>query len=256
MSSNNPFDNHDIEHLSASSINTYIQDPCMFILRYLFKHKSSSNPAMWRGTVVDEGIGDALTTKKTTKKIIKNAISRFDGLYEYTAKDYEVNTIKLEKERDLIPRYLNTAIPYYQNIGKPISYQKEIRLQIDNIPIDILGYIDLQYEGLVRDIKTVSRLPSAIPDTVNRQLSIYAVAENCDAIVDYVYVTSKKAEMISMQVENIDEHINTVRNVAYAIMNLLSYSNDKNEIASLFYPNYDSWLWGKDEIKLAKTIWR
>jgi len=256
MSSNNPFDNHDIEHLSASSINTYIQDPCMFILRYLFKNKSSSNPAMWRGTVVDEGIGDALTTKKTTKKIIKNAISRFDGLYEYTAKDYEVNTIKLEKERDLIPRYLNTAIPYYQNIGKPISYQKEIRLQIDNIPIDILGYIDLQYEGLVRDIKTVSRLPSAIPDTVNRQLSIYAVAENCDAIVDYVYVTSKKAEMISMQVENIDEHINTVRNVAYAIMNLLSYSNDKNEIASLFYPNYDSWLWGKDEIKLAKTIWR
>lgn len=256
MSSNNPFDNHDIEHLSASSINTYIQDPCMFILRYLFKHKSPSNPAMWRGTVVDEGIGDALTTKKTTKKIIKNAISRFDGLYEYTAKDYEVNTIKLEKERDLIPRYLNTAIPYYQNIGKPISYQKEIRLQIDDIPIDILGYIDLQYEGLVRDIKTVSRLPSAIPDTVNRQLSIYAVAENCDAMVDYVYVTSKKAEMISMQVENIDEHINTVRNVAYAIMNLLSYSNDKNEIASLFYPNYDSWLWGKDEIKLAKTIWR
>ena len=75
-------------------------------------------------------------------------------------------------------------------------------------------------------------------------------------MVDYVYVTTKKAEMISMQVENIDEHIKTVRSVAIAIMNLLSYSNDKNQIASLFYPNYDSWLWGKDEIKLAKTIWR
>jgi hypothetical protein len=256
MNSNNPFDNHNIEHLSASSINIYIQDPCMFIMRYLYKHRSASNPAMWRGTVVDEGIGEALTTKKNNKKIIKNAIARFDGLYEYTAKEHEVNTIKLAKERDLIPRYLDTAIPYYKEMGKPISYQKEIRLQIDDIPVDILGYIDLQYEGLVRDIKTVSRLPSAIPDTVNRQLSIYAKAENCDAMVDYVYVTSKKAEMISMQVENIDEHINTVRNVAYAIMNLLSYSNDKNEIASLFYPNYDSWLWGKDEIKLAKTIWR
>ena len=76
----------------------------------------------------------------------------------------------------------------------------------------------MQYEGLVRDIKTVSRLPNAIPDTVNRQLSIYAKAENCDAMVDYVYVTTKKAEMISMQVNNIDEHIKTVRSVAMAIM--------------------------------------
>ena len=129
-------------------------------------------------------------------------------------------------------------------------------MYLDDIPVPILGYIDVQYEGLVRDIKTVSRLPSVIPDTVNRQLSIYAKAEDSDAMVDYVYVTTKKAEMISMQVENIDEHIKTVRSVAIAIMNLLSYSNDKNQIASLFYPNYDSWLWGKDEIKLAKTIWR
>ena len=39
MNSNNPFDNFGIEHLSASSINTYIADPCMFIMRYLYKNK-------------------------------------------------------------------------------------------------------------------------------------------------------------------------------------------------------------------------
>jgi len=256
MSSNNPFEIHGIGHLSASSINTYIQDPCMFIMRYLYKHRGASNPAMWRGTVVDEGIGEALTSKKSNKRIIKESIARFDGLYDYHKKNTEINLEKLSKERSLIPTYLDIAIPYYQEMGKPLSYQKEINLYLDDIPVPILGYIDVQYEGLVRDIKTVSRLPSVIPDTVNRQLSIYAKAEDSDAMVDYVYVTTKKAEMISMQVENIDEHIKTVRSVASAIMNLLSYSNDKNQIASLFYPNYDSWLWGKDEIKLAKTIWR
>jgi hypothetical protein len=38
-------------------------------------------------------------------------------------------------------------------------------------------------------------------------------------------------------------------------MNLLSISNDKNEIANMFYPNFDDWKWGEDEIKFAKTIW-
>jgi len=256
MNSNNPFETHDITHLSASSINTYIQDPCMFIMRYLYNHKGASNPAMWRGTVVDEGIGEALTSNKSNKKIIANSIARYDGLYNYHKQNTNINLDKLSKERELIPRYLDIAIPYYQEMGEPVSYQKEVNLFLDDIPVPILGYIDVQYEGLVRDIKTVSRLPSVIPDTVNRQLSIYAVAEDCDAMVDYVYVTTKKAEMISMQVKNIDEHIKTVRSVANAIMNLLSYSNDKNQIAKLFYPNFDSWLWGEDEIKLAKTIWR
>jgi hypothetical protein len=38
-------------------------------------------------------------------------------------------------------------------------------------------------------------------------------------------------------------------------MKLLAYSNDKYEIASLFYPNFDDWKWNEDEIKFAKTIW-
>ena len=43
--------------------------------------------------------------------------------------------------------------------------------------------------------------------------------------------------------------------VALAIMNLLSFSNDKQTIAQLFYPNLDDWKWGDDEINFAKTIW-
>ena len=34
---NNPFEAYDIEHFSASSINTYIQEPAMWVFRYLYK---------------------------------------------------------------------------------------------------------------------------------------------------------------------------------------------------------------------------
>ena len=64
---NDPFEKFGIDHLSPSSINTFIADPCMYILRYLYKHRGPSNPAMWRGTVVDEGVGRHLGFKKTTQ---------------------------------------------------------------------------------------------------------------------------------------------------------------------------------------------
>ena len=155
-----------------------------------------------------------------------------------------------------MPNYLKTAMSYYDQLGdKPVSYQKEINLQIDGIPIPIQGFIDLQYDGIVRDIKTVSRLPSEIPSSVNRQLSVYAIAEDSMPIVDYVYITKTKSEVISIPVIDVDEHIATVKKVAHSIMNLLSYSDDVNEIASLFYPDYDDWRWSKEDIKVAQNLW-
>ena len=41
----------------------------------------------------------------------------------------------------------------------------------------------------------------------------------------------------------------------FPIMNLLSYSDDVNQIASLFYPDYDDWRWSQEDIKVAKTLW-
>jgi len=47
-----------------------------------------------------------------------------------------------------------------------------------------------------------------------------------------------------------------VEKTALAVMNLLSYSNDKYEIARLFVPNFDSWMWSSEEdIEFARSIW-
>lgn len=258
MNSNNPFANFDIDHLSASSLNTYINDPCMFIIRYLFKHKGTGNPAMWRGSIVDEIIGEMLTDKRNLKNetLIKRAEKRFQGLYDHWKKEITIDEDKYYKEKSNLSRYLEVAIPFYKQLGKPKNYQKKISLQLESIPIEIIGYIDLQYEGILRDIKTVGRMPSNVPDSVKRQLSIYAVAENSEALVDYIFASPKKTEIKVMKIENIKEHLIVVEKVAIAVMNLLSFSNDKYEIAKLFYPNFDSWIWSnKEDIEFAKSIW-
>ena len=163
---------------------------------------------------------------------------------------------KYSKERLAIEKYLSVAIPFYKQLGEPVSYQEEVRLQLDSVPIDIIGYIDLEYKGLVRDIKTVGRMPSEVPDSVKRQMSVYATAKQCDVVVDYVYASSSNAEVKVVEVKDVEQHIKVVEKTALAVMNLLSYSNDKYEIARLFVPNFDSWMWSSEEdIEFARSIW-
>ena len=42
MKSNNPFQTHNIGHLSPSSINSFIADPCLWVMRYLFNIREKS----------------------------------------------------------------------------------------------------------------------------------------------------------------------------------------------------------------------
>jgi hypothetical protein len=95
-------------------------------------------------------------------------------------------------------------------------------------------------------------MPNKVSDAHARQVSVYAKAEDCMPMLDYI---SPTGEVKTLPVMDVDGRIEEVRKIALAIMNLLSISNDKNEIANMFYPNFDDWKWGEDEIKFAKTIW-
>ena len=53
LTNNDPFELHEIDHLSPSSINTFIQDKEAWIMRYLFKYKHGGSSAMLRRTVGD-----------------------------------------------------------------------------------------------------------------------------------------------------------------------------------------------------------
>ena len=249
MNSNNPFDQFDIEHLSASSINLFIQDIPLFIVRYLAKHKSPTNPAMLRGTVIDHCLG-----KKTS---IEEAKSEYMTLLNYNKKQGVVfDEEKTQTEYNNIERYLEIGIPFYEKLGEPVSYQKRVELQFEDLPIPIIGYVDMEYEDCIRDIKTTARRPSTLLPPVQRQIAIYATAlEKNRAYADYLYVTKTKAEVITLEVDDIDMRLNEVYRVALAMMNLLQ-NNDINSLVDQFYPDFSNWMWSESDKTAAKELWR
>lgn len=264
---NNPFSAHGIEHLSASSINLFIEDPARWVMRYLFVAPKTQKPVFWRGTAVDDAIGRmfGMQENQPAPEPIDNckamAMEQYFGLAAYWQEQgYDFDPEEVGKESNNLVKYLDSALPFYQDLGTPAAYQKKIDIMVDDCPIPVIGFIDLLYQDgddkVVRDIKTTGRKPTLRP-SVARQLALYAHAENATPFVDYVYVTSRNSDVEVFPVDNWELHFNDVRQAIKALTNLVSYSDDAQQIANLFYPDYDKWSWSSEEIAFAsKTIWR
>ena len=254
---NNPFDQFGIEHLSASNINTFISNTPKWVLNYLHKIKSPTNAAMLRGTVIDHEIGrymkDALPVYECVERAKKEFIDTAKKLKKEKAFDEDPG--KEEKELENITGYVTQAITHYHRLGKA-KHQEKIELQLEEIPVPIIGYCDFVYEeGIVRDLKTTAKKPSEITDSVKRQLSIYSTALNGYVpLVDYVVINQSRQEVITIEVNDVDKWMSQVKGAALAMQSLLA-SGDINEITSMMYPDLSDWTFSETEIKEAKKIW-
>ena len=253
---NDPFEHHGVTHLSASSINEYIQNPARWLLHVSGFRDNAGIPAMWRGTAVDKAITSALLDDLSDNEALLQAQESFrDEKAHAIANDQPVNEKKAQAESEAVARYLKIALPFYRKLGPPIESQKKITLEYEWMPVPIIGYIDLKYDGVVRDIKTVGRLPTSVPFTVCRQLSIYAKAENAMPLVDYVHSTKTSSQVVVMPVPDVDYHLKFVEQASRSMMRLLSYSSDIREVAQLLTPNFDDWRWSSAEIQAATKLW-
>ena len=252
MKSNNPFKVHNIEHLSASKINSWINYPAMFIATTLCGVKSKVGAGAFRGTSVEYALEKKLSNKDYNHNIIDEFLySKFDS--ECLENNISIYSERASKERKGLSSYYYQAISLYNDFGEPQHYQHKIYYSLhDDLPIPFLGFIDFVFEDSIRDTKTTARMPSAPSQGHQRQLAIYSKAfPEKELWLDYI--TPKKS--VSYKVNNVEQRINEVIKVAFGLQKFLSISSDPFELASMVYPNYDDWMWSEDMKQQAKQIW-
>ena len=245
MRSNNPFKAHGINYLSPSSINTYINDTSLWVARYLFGVKSPSGPSAVRGIAQE-----FVLANKYEKGVFDFNLLDVKFMSLCTESGIDLGDIKTAKEKKLLKDFGNVidANFNYKNLEE---YQEKVEVQFDDMPVPVIGYIDFRFKGKIVDLKTSTRMPSKPTEAQKRQMALYSMAYP-DNSVDLFFATPKEHKKFTLK--NLSMHKKQLKKVALSIQKFLSISDDKHELASLVYPNLDSWFWFgmKEE---ANKIW-
>ena len=191
----NGFEKHGIKHLSASSINLWINAPDVWVASYLFGKRTPMGAAAMRGICTEDAVVAALTGEADRDTALKAALDKFD-------KTFIVADEKITKERAMIEPCMDLALEALAEYGKPEfpeNGQEKISITAkgEDYEIPVIGFLDLVFPdaGLVIDLKTTGRCPSTMSAEHQLQRAIYQKAKGNQA-VKFLYVTPKKTALL------------------------------------------------------------
>ena len=191
----NGFEKHGIDHLSASNINLWANAPDVWVMQYLYGKRTAMGPAPWRGICVEDAVVEILLGGKETEALDR-AMEKFNSRFMIADE-------AIAREADRIAPMVQIAVAELQQYGKPEFPEDERQEKIsitakgDGWAIPVIGFLDLVYpdHGLVIDLKTTGRIPSAMSAEHQLQRAIYAKAKG-NMAVKFLYVSEKKASLL------------------------------------------------------------
>jgi hypothetical protein len=196
----NGFERHNIDHLSASSINLWANAPDVWVMQYLHGLRTPMGAAAWRGICTEDAVVQILMGESETAAI-DQALTKFD-------KRFPIGDEKTTAERRRITPMTQLAIEELIEFGKPefpeveegdnLQEKISITAKGDGWSIPVIGYLDLVFpqHGVVIDLKTTGRIPTTMSAEHQLQRAIYAKAKgNMD--VRFLYVSEKKTSMLA-----------------------------------------------------------
>ncbi len=240
------FARHGIEHLSASSLNLWAAEPAVWAMERLLGHRSPPSALMARGKAVEDGVHAGLIDKALAlEACAQRALAAYDREMALNPDE------RRDSERALIPGYVEHGLGELRQYGVPSAYQDRIELRLDDVPVPVIGFIDWRFDehGLVVDLKTSERLPSAISLSHARQGAIYASAHgNYGMRFAYVKPTAGKKDgravvVYELERAEIDRQIAALREIALRLDRFLNLSSDARELCRLLVPDYERFRW-------------
>lgn len=243
----NPFERHNITHLSPSSLNLYAANGSLWVGRYLMGWQDDFGPAASRGTAIEAGLDlwlfDRAMAKEAEAVALANFLDRTQGL----ADDEH------EAERANIVPMLRQAIEALKDMPVPIGRQTKIEYYANGVEVPIIGYIDYLFEDFGLDLKTTKACPSSIKADHGRQVAVYAEAKQRPWKV--LYVTAKKSALYDLGGNEQAVALRDLERQARAVRHLLKHSADAQEAAKFFAPCLDDFRWSPKTVEAANALW-
>lgn len=220
----------------------------MFVLERIIGIRQPVGVPAHRGVAVEDGVAHGLN----------NPDAKIADCMEIALKKYDTLTglssdTRREKYRETIPEMVMTAINELRPYGVPSRCQGFVEWRPEGLRLPIVGYFDFEWaeHGIIVDLKTTEKLPSAIKIPHARQVALYASSDNMDARL--TYCTPKK--VATYKLENIREHRAALHRIALSVENFLALSDDPKFFLGITAPDLESFYWGGPARQIAFEHW-
>ena len=242
---NNSFETHGLDHISAAQINSFIYSPYLWLCRVANLDKSFG-ASMFRGKAI--GIAAAHIGENNGGK--HSALALAEQTYFKELKDNGIpqDDPKAQKELGLVQRTVEMLSHSFDE--KVIESEREVWVELDDIPVPIKGYVDMLCEDKIIELKSKPSTQSSLEHSANLQASVYQEALGLDAYVYYAYPKG-----VSIFKANHAVGISRAKQTAFAMQNILSLSSDVHEIIRMYFrPNPDDYRIGDVELDFYNSI--
>ena len=248
MAKNKTLADWGLRHISHSSLDLALNEMPAWVAQYLFKKRRPMGAAAVRGQAVEIGV-----------KIMHDGGEFDDPLTESLA-FYNKNTrLGIDGDtREKEAGHIQPMLEQYQklhgidewdgtihSLPNTEASQRRIELELPGIGIPLIGYTDFEFEDSIVDLKTTTRMPSAISASHRRQGAIYQRASG-NRRMDFIYLTPKKAARYTL--ENSEQEWAEVCTIARKLQNFLAAFETREAVADVLMPNYGHPFYWKDPI--------
>ncbi len=243
----NPFERHNIKHLSPSSLRLYREEPAAWVVRYLMGVRDEAGPGAWRGTAVEAGV-DRLLFGYDKTMALASMNAKWNELAQGAADD------KAMKESADLPEYLAQAQAALQGRPMPLTKQSKISIDLPGIEVPLIGFVDYQWADEGLDLKTTQRLPSSPQPAHVEQMAVYMEATGKP--FSLLYVTPKKSAIYPVTADMARDAMVRVRRGAAAVRALLEKSQGSYDALSIFSPDMSTYHWSPEMVVAANRFYQ
>lgn len=234
---------------SPSALNLFAAEPAMFVLERILGIRQPVGAPAHRGTAVEAGVTVGLLDPKASlESCIAEAHKKYDTITALSG------DARRESYRETISDMVAAALKELRPYGIPSGVQGFIEWKPEGLKLPVVGYYDFEWSdhGILIDLKTTERLPSAIKIGHARQVALYA-SDNVDARL--TYITPKKSA--TYRLENKREHRAALHQIALKVENFLALSDKPEVFTGITVPDLESFYWSAPAARqLAFEHWK
>lgn len=232
---------------SPSALNLFSGCLSMYVLERILGRKMPVGAAAHRGTAVEAGVALGLLQGADDAACIEVAERKFRELAALSVDP------RREKVEDGIGAMTKRALAELRPYGKPSSTQGFIEWKPEGLEYPIVGYYDFLWEdhGIVVDLKTTEKLPSAVKPNHARQVALYT-GGNLEGRL--AYITPAKSAVYGL--ENVADHRATLHRMALACERFLALSDDPAFFVGITAPDLEGFYFAPPEARQAAwEVW-